>query len=257
MLFTKDPTYLCSFPKSGRTWLRFILFNYFNLVYNLGADLSFASMFTMIPNDDESPQRGVEAYKYWHLPGIPLIVCSHSTYKSDVLDGKSIILLLRSPYDTLVSWYFHSTKQWDWFQGDMKTFIRDGTLGVESLIDYVNSWAKHISRHRHILLTYEDMHRDLPGVIKEVLLFVRVEVRAELLKRAIEMSSFETMVQMEIEGGIPGHSYDAKDIDARRVRRGIIGQYEHHLDKSDQEFILLKCRERLTEESKKLFGSFF
>lgn len=138
----------------------------------------------------------------------------------------------------------------------MKTFIRDGTLRAESFIDSVNSWAKHISRHRDIVLTYEDMHRDLPGVIKEVLLLVRVEVRAELLKRAIEMFSFETMVQMEIEGGISGHSYDAKDIDARRVRRGIIGQYEHHLDKSE-EYILLRCRERLTEESKKLFGSFF
>ena len=48
--------FIASFPKSGRTWLRFILANYLNRLLSLGLELDLRSMFGLIPNDVLDPE---------------------------------------------------------------------------------------------------------------------------------------------------------------------------------------------------------
>jgi len=76
----KPAMFFCSFPKTGRTWVRFILANYFNEKYSLGLQIDFNNMFQLFPNHGQDTQRGLPAYRYSNHDAIPLLIFDHSPY---------------------------------------------------------------------------------------------------------------------------------------------------------------------------------
>ena len=60
----KADAFLVSYPKSGRTWFRFVLSNYFAHAFNLDTDVDLHSMFKIMPNFDGDPVRGIPAFAF-------------------------------------------------------------------------------------------------------------------------------------------------------------------------------------------------
>src|SRR5579859_2502518 len=90
---------VCSFFKCGRTYLRFILANYFNSAMGLGEDVSLRSMFSLLPNAwSRCPVRGAGAFKVSN-PKMPLVTFSHAPYMPELFPEGRFIILLRSPFD--------------------------------------------------------------------------------------------------------------------------------------------------------------
>ena len=119
---------VCSYPKSGRTWLRFILANYFNELFSLDLDVNMHSMFNIIPNKGINGLRGEPAYLFKDRRDIPFITFSHAR---KIGSNKKVIVLLRNVYDALVSYYFHFPRQ-----VGIKSFINNI---VSDYVDYMNS----------------------------------------------------------------------------------------------------------------------
>jgi hypothetical protein len=65
--------FIASYPKSGRTWLRFILADYLSDRFDLGLRVDLQTMFGVLPNDDLSAERGLPAFGFGDRPGMPLV----------------------------------------------------------------------------------------------------------------------------------------------------------------------------------------
>ncbi|HED06183.1 MAG TPA: hypothetical protein ENI61_05815, partial [Ignavibacteria bacterium] len=84
---------LASFPKSGNTWIRFILGNIYNKIEKQTNSIDFYSIHKIIP------EQGQKALEFKNLPQI---FKTHGLYEKNF---EKVILILRNPSDTLYSYY--------------------------------------------------------------------------------------------------------------------------------------------------------
>jgi alcohol sulfotransferase len=255
----KSCFYLCSFPKSGRTWLSYLLANYLNLQFRLGLAINFATLFHLVSLDNFEQGKGVGVYDYYDDKRFPLILVSHDAFDEGKFGNAKTVFLTRSVFDTLVSNYFQharvftSDRSW---KGSIKEFIRS-EQGVASYCTYLNSWSGFLDGNdsAHIL-AYEDMHQDIFGAARRILEFMGVTVDEEHLGKAVELSSFEAMRKMETETKIPGVNFHfaLDDEESARVRKGKVGGYRDYLDEEDIEYIRAYCDENLTPQSRALLA---
>jgi len=252
-LASKSPHYLCSYPKSGRTWLRFILAHYFNLRHDLGLDLDFDTLFHLLPNLSTSLRRGIDAYRFASDARVPLILSSHRPFAATEFPGGDVVFMARNVCDILVSNFFHVTRQRREkrrFHGDLPAFLRDPEQGVAHYARYMNSWEPALRDKRSLLVSYESLSAEPEATSSRVLEFVGVDdVDDVLLAEAVRSSAFERMRETEIEKGIGGQNYDRGDPDALRVRKGKVGGYVDYLRDDDLRFVATRLRELLDERT--------
>jgi len=254
----RRPTYLCSYPKSGRTWLRFIVANYLIRAHDLGIKLDFDTLFHVLPNLSTNLRRGIDAFRFVGDDRIPLMLSSHRAYSDDEFGAGDIVYMLRGIHDVLVSSYFHATHQRRRrrrFTGDIKEYLRSADRGLGRYIAYQNSWAPVLTDRRALVLTYEQLSNGTEETATRVLEFLGVEVRETTLREAVGDSAFEPMQATEIARGIGGQRYDRSEPEARRVRKGKVGGYVDYLDDDDVEYITTRCRAELTPAARGLLSS--
>jgi hypothetical protein len=233
--------FIASYPKSGRTWLRFILANYLDAVLDLGLEVDFRSMFQLIPNDVVDRERGFRAYRYRFRRDVPFLVMSHQPFHRAVFGSTPVLLMVREPKDVLVSFYFHESRHRNAYKDGIKAFIRDEDSGTGALCRYLNGWARALVDRPHLVLSYESLKSDPADAMRRVIDFFAIEPDEEALARALEVSSFESMRAVERRTAIPGPGYDRDDQNGVRVRRGRIGGYGEVLDPDDVTFVDRTC----------------
>lgn len=246
---------MCSFPKCGRTYLRFILANYFRLLFKLKSAVDFESVFSYIPNYMGDLRRGVPALSFNGVSGLPAVLCSHTSFSTEMYGMKPVILLVRSPHDVMVSWFFHKTQHQREFKGELGAFVRSPEFGIRTYAQYLNGWAAGAQVRRLHVLSYELLSTSAAETVSELLEFMSVPVRMSLLRDSLSSSSFSAMVREELRGPVPDEDYDVRVPDARRVRRGVIGGYREVMSPSDIGFVAEFCEENLSEEAKRLLKS--
>ncbi|MBA4490064.1 sulfotransferase domain-containing protein [Paracoccus sp. S1E-3] len=246
---------LASYPKSGRTWFRFILSSYLVRLFGLNPALDLYSTFTVMPNFDLDPERGLPAFGFAdHKPPVPLIAVSHRPYSRLWFRQRPIIYMLRDPRDVLVSSYFHATRQKHRFSGDIDAFLNDPAQGIAALTGYLNGWAAGLRHNPHIVLSYEKLSQDPISETARVLDFLGVEVRPDLLADAVEAARFQNMQKLELSKGLPGHDYDRSDGESLRMRKGQVGGYVDYLSPAQIALIDAACDRRLNAEARALLA---
>ncbi|MET0363575.1 MAG: sulfotransferase domain-containing protein [Sphingobium sp.] len=243
--------FLVSYPKSGRTWLRFALSHYFARTADLGITPDLVSTFRILPNFDRDRVRGLPAF-VGKKPGLPLIAVSHLSYEPDYFARHPVILLVRDPRDVMVSSYFHATRHKHRFSGDIGSFLADRQQGVAAFIQYLNGWADRTADRDMIVLSYEVMSHDPVMEIGRLLRFLGLTVDHDALDKAVAASRFDAMRKLEQQDGIPGHDYDRTDEQSLRMRKGKVGGYSEHLKADDALYILDQCNNRLTPQARDL-----
>jgi len=244
----KSVFYLLSFPKSGRTWLRYILANYINLYYKLNLDINLHTMFNLIPNDSLDTKKGLTSYSFVKDDRFPILIASHNSLKSYTDENK--IVLLRNVYDLLVSDYFqhiHFLKKYD---GSIKEFIKERNSSLHRYCNFINSLENNANQT--IVITYEMMHENIFDVIKELLNYLNMDIDNEILEQSIKYSTFENMKKDELIRGIPDYKGDKNDTNSFRIREGKVNNYDKYLDQEDIEYINQYCQNNLTPYSKEL-----
>ncbi|MCP4177328.1 MAG: sulfotransferase domain-containing protein [bacterium] len=233
--YSKEPAAcIYSYPKSGRTWLRFILVNYLNLFYKLDIEVNLKSMFELIPNDYEGQTKGIDTFNYYKFQNVPLITASHKKQYSDKTKN---IIILRSPFDILVSDYYQNKYHIESYKGDMKSFIRNNETGIYRLCRYLNYILQKNDKKNALIISYEELTNNNFNSVKKVLDSLKIEVKTDILYKAIELSSFERMSKSEEIIKIPGIEYDASNVHSRRIRKGSVGSYINEFDSEDIDYI--------------------
>jgi hypothetical protein len=252
----RSDAFLVSYPKSGRTWFRFILSTYFANAFDLGVEVDLHSMFTVMPNFDMDPVRGFPAFAFGqHRPKLPLVPVSHLGHQRRLFLNRPVIFMVRDPRDLIVSAYFHATRQKHRFQGDMGQFITDQNHGLSSLVRYLNGWSAGVASRKTHVLSYEGLSANTEHETAKVLSFLGCEIKLPELTRAVEAARFSKMQEQERSIGLPAHDYDRNDVESLRMRRGQVGGFADYLDVEQIAMIEEACSRELTPAAKKLLAS--
>tara|TARA_B100000315_G_scaffold249790_1_gene281552 strand:- start:300 stop:806 length:507 start_codon:yes stop_codon:yes gene_type:complete len=158
--------------------------------------------------------------------------------------------MIRSVYDTIVSFYFHNTTHHNRYDNNIKSFIREPYLGVNRWIRYINSWSSRLASDNILVITYENLHKKPVELLSEVVAFLNIPFDEEILIDSLKLSTFETMKTIEISDGIIDHDYDRSDKNARRIRKGKIKGYTEYLNEEDIQYIKNQLELNLNSNSK-------
>ncbi|MFB9050919.1 sulfotransferase domain-containing protein [Sphingobium indicum] len=248
--------FLVSYPKSGRTWLRYLLSCYFAESAKLGFEPDLTSTFRILPNFDRDPVRGIDAFiGRTGEAGLPLILVSHLPYRERLFLDRPVLFLVRDPRDVIVSAYFHATRHKKSFSGDMAAFLDEPKYGMAALIAYLNGWAAGLAGRPHHLISYEHMLAEPMPAVAGILAFLGVEPQPEMLARAVAAAQFDRMRDKERDGGIPGHDYDRNDDQSLRMRSGKAGAFGEWLRPDQADLVLERCRSDLSPRALALLAA--
>ncbi|WP_027997820.1 sulfotransferase domain-containing protein [Sinorhizobium arboris] len=248
-------SFLISYPKSGRTWFRYVLSHYFAATSGVPEPIDLHNMFSIVPNFDLDPVRGMPGYRFREAEGaIPTILVSHLDYRPSLFLRRPVIMMVRDPRDVIVSAYFHATRHKHRFAGTLTEFIKDRDQGMPAMIDYLNRWAGGLSNRAHFVLSYEGLSSDTEERTKAVLEFLGCPVDRRALRAAVDAGRFEAMQDRERVEGIPAHDYDRSDVESLRMRRGKAGGFRDYLDGAQVAEVERFCSTDLTIDAKRLVG---
>ena len=256
MHINKIPVFYCSFPKTGRTWVRFILANYYNEKYSLNLQIDLNNMFHLLPNYESDPLKGLPAYQYADHKSLPLLIFDHSPFHQGYTNQK-VIFQVRSIYDTMVSHYFQARYRLGQYPYDIKHFIREKDFGIPRLAGYINSWSAGLGSTQHIIVGYEQMHEDSVTTIKNILCFIQSDIDESIMESAISASNFQRMKNIEISRGFPNRDparNTGVDNNALRAREGKVGGYKKYLDENDINYIKKTCDQLLSDASRNVLS---
>ena len=241
-------TVLWSFPKSGRTWLRYLFACYVQHTTSLA---SFSLEF--IPAEDWN--------KYRHQSDFPHIQFTHNYYDhyqnelgydsiihQDVLDTKPVIFLHRHPLDVIVSFYYQKKLREKQYSGNLESFIFDSTYGIVRHIKYMNTALDYLQNRQNVLyVSYEKLRQDTEREVKRIFDFMNYNYNNDALLKSISDSEFSRMQEQEILAskkskfaktsrlGINNWSGSS---DQLKARKGIVHNYENELGKHYSEKLL-------------------
>ena len=247
---------LASFPKSGRTWLRFMLAEYINRAFDIGDTIDLRTVYRFVPSLAGGEETGIGAHLRYE-GRFPLVMCTHAPY-GDWLGKRPVIFVKRDLGDTLVSYYhrLHNADGAQRFYGNMSEFILH--FPWPSAATFYNSWAEHIATSPGALVTsYEAMHADPGHALATVLRTLRIEPVPTIVAEAVTSSTFAAMQASEAGQPEPGYvgGYDLATPNARHVRAGKIGAGAEELSDDDRDGISLACDTHFTPAARALLGT--
>ena len=231
-----------SFPKSGRTWHRVMLGHYLSRVTGQepGSELDLRSL---------RKKAGLGRIYYTHN-GAGFSGSVHYSDSSVASPaewaGKPVLLIVRDPRDVLVSAYHHARYRSRIYDGDIASFIRSPTTGLDMILAALNRW--HVCSHladKFTVVSYEEMHRQPEEVLIKTLSCLGLNSEIDHVRAAVEFASFHRMKDYEkgnLFGDIRLAMYN-QDERGAKVRAGKIGGYVDHLGADDLAYIAERTAE--------------
>jgi len=222
----KTDVVVVSFPKSGRTWVRYALAHYLSL--RAGVPL------------DTGLNRSVGSVGFEHLldnsrPG-PLF--------PEALLRKRLVVLVRDPRDVAVSHYHHSRHRTGSVDFELREFLDHPLYGIERQSAFVLDLLDVADRHLgdvHVM-SYERLRGSTESEMRRFLRFALDEpVDEHHLRGAVAASDFANMRRWETElssegaqrKGLGRAEWDGRT-ERLKVRRGAVGGFRSEMDEALQ-----------------------
>jgi hypothetical protein len=203
--------WVASYPKSGNTWVRFLLANYF-----AGPIESSAQVEDAVPGLDVARDIRPLLATRRHL-----CIKTHFPWSArhpHVSSTSGAIVVVRYPKDVLLSnLNYHrlvlGTDEGFADQTYVRAFIAAGgdplwmeKKGYGTLDDHVASWLDGPAAPRHVLVRYEDLMRDAATELRRILAFMDIEPEPARVAAAAQASSFDRMRDLEVKEKTSGQS---------------------------------------------------
>lgn len=252
-------------PKSGNTWLKVMISRLYQIRYNLPE--------SKLINTDEFARK---------IPEIPRLAATNGyySYEGEVgkllaagaadnpLRHKPVLFLARNPIDIAVSWYHQFTKRQsrakqelinhfidtpiDRHTVEMWEFVRHSDIGLPSLIEYQNTWARNIADLPNGMLSrYEDLRAEPVPTLHKITQLMGEDFSEEEVRAAVEWGSFDNLQQLETKGTFSQGGMklvNADDPSTYKVRRGKVGGYRDDFDPDQVAELEALVRERILPE---------
>jgi hypothetical protein len=217
--FTSQDVFLVSYPRSGNTWVRFLIAN---ILKPSDVQIDFHNV------HDYVPEIGRNNEIIQNLAS-PRIIKSHDLYNATF---PKVIYLVRDGRDVYVSYYYYKLKQ----LAEGATF--SDFLRLENV--YPSTWSQHIRswldetrplQNLHVV-RYEDLLENAETVLLRLMDFVGITVSTDTIRDAIENSRFDKMRKID---QTKGRKYKPTGSD-EFVRKGKAGTWQEEFSDSDKEY---------------------
>lgn len=211
----EDDVFLVSYPRSGNTWVRFLVANL--IQYDSGEPVDFHSVHQVIPDIE------VEAHREMlRTMSPPRLIKTHSPYDSRF---KRVIYILRDGRDVMVSYYYYLVGQGR-FEGGFLEFLKKDDLYPCLWHEHAESWLQRTNQCELLLIRYEDLLRQPEIELEKMARFAGLPFDKDRLRWSVSNSSFDAMRKVEREKGRafgPTQGFEF-------VRKGIVGDWKKHFD---------------------------
>jgi hypothetical protein len=219
---TRSDALLVSYPKSGNTWLKFMLAHALT-----GVATSFDA------TEDAIGSVGGHTDVPPLLPGGGRILKSHEALSTGVRAPGPVVYVVRDGRDVAVSYHQAFVRKGlnpGAFSGYLPRFVAGEVDGYGAWGAHVTSWLDgRVARDGRLLtIRYEDLLEDPIGGLQLTLEFLGASVDAEAVEAAVEANRFEQMRRRETES-----SFHEKQGDKFFVRRGIAGEWRETFSEAD------------------------
>jgi hypothetical protein len=245
----RQDAFLASFPRSGSTWLRFMLFEILS-----GEDAGFRKIEDRLPEIHR--HRGSQAI----LAGGGRLIKTHENYRSDY---KRAVLLVRDVRDVFLSVYN------SYIALELAKFVSKGDIDsflasfLEGKVIHTGSWQKHTSswlesplaKNGNLLVVrYEDLRKNPEQKLQELLQFVGINPDVRVIRQAIENNTLQQMRAKEDKAKKAGETSillgsrrEAFDEVSRFVRKGAVGGWRGKLTDAQVNLVWQYTRDVLSE----------
>jgi Sulfotransferase domain len=200
--------FLASYPRSGSTWLRFLLNEI--LTGELSSFENVNRQLAFIGHHSHAPRL---------LPGGGRLIMTHEAYRKQYTRA---LYLSRDPRDVALSEYAFQ-KARGWIQGDFQTylteFLRGRVNGFGSWQSHVRSWlaAADASKGNIRVCRYDELRHAPEDSLAQLLDFLKVPVDARRIAQAVANNSLQEMRKKEAQSPQKVSKRD------RFVRSGSVG----------------------------------
>ena len=258
----KNIVWISSYPKSGNTWIRYLLANYF---YNIEkrSNINVAKLMPQFPPKNilskyltarELKADPFSISKYWiriqeeinqtsqHAVFLKnhnaLLNINGNNFTNELISSCSIYLV-RDPRDVAVSYSFFLNKGIDDIIDRMcsdklyHTYVADDFSKISFLGSWkfnYSSWRDGVPNMPKIIIKYEDLLKDTKGTLTQMLQFLSKEIKfkinKELVDFSIERSTFKNLQSLEIENKFKENSPKNQEF---FFRKGLSSQWKDAL----------------------------
>jgi hypothetical protein len=190
--FRPTDVFLGSYPRSGSTWSRFILYELLT-----GREAGFDAVNTTLRGVHRL-DRGIPT-----LPGEGRVLGSHEQYRREY---KKAVFLVRDGRDVALSEYAFVRAQ-NFFHGDFDEFLLR-FLGEGPRINGFGPWQEHVASWMDspiagtsnlLLVRYEDLRQSPEEWFGRMAAFFGVPVSRDTVRRALDNNSLNRMKEKERE----------------------------------------------------------
>ena len=223
-----------SYPRSGSTWLRFILFQILR-----GEESGFGKIDQCIP--EIYTHRGIRPI----LPGGGRLIKTHEKYRADYTKA---VFLVRDLRDVVLSCYATGlapiVSKGD-FDSFLLSFLQGRALQMGSWQEHTRSWLESplVKNGNLMIVRYEDLRPNPEETILRLLRFLEVTPDLQSVRKAIEDNSLVKMRAKEDRARNIGERSDllparkAPGEEGRFVRKGAVGGWRDKLSNTQQKLI--------------------
>lgn len=186
-----DDVFLVSYPKSGSTWLRFLIGNYLS-----DNKCNFDNCHLIIPDIHYNPEQCLYVHN-------PRIMKSHFPFSAHFMTHKypKVIYIVRDGRDVAVSYYYYLLRtgkiQNNFSFDEYISMFNDGKIdNFSNWSIHINSWMDYMTDN-FLIVRYEDLKKDTNDSLLKVLFFLGFDIDQKRIKKAVEASQFENMKRLD------------------------------------------------------------
>jgi hypothetical protein len=184
-----DDVYVVTYPRSGTTWVQFI-------IYLLRSDrsMAFEHLSEVSPWWERSLALGSRRAEDFEPLASPRVFKSHLPRRW-LPDRGRYVYVARDGLDVAVS-YYNLYRSHLGFRGDFEAFFERfvrGEVQYRSWFKHVEGWRRFADDPRVLFMTYEGLRSDLRGHVGRIATFLGLRLEPANLDAVERMASFEFM----------------------------------------------------------------